>query len=141
MRAATPGANLINGRRALVGAVLSLLLVLAIPPAGARAASGPQMLDFHVAGGDGWRWVDNFGLEWANEPGPEPAAVLYRILDSSGTEIRPVRRRDGGAPLLGGVMVPSPGSYTIEAWLEGTGGEPGPHATATLRWDHVPPAS
>jgi hypothetical protein len=119
---------------------LGLLLALALPQAEARA-SGPQMLDFGLIGGEGWRWLNSFEPRWVNQPGPEPAAVLYRRLDSNGTQVGQVVRSEDGPFLPSGISVPKPGAYTLEAWLESSTGEFGPRATATMRWDNVPPAS
>jgi hypothetical protein len=119
---------------------MSVLVALGWQAGPAWAAAGPQMLDFQVLDGEDWQWRDEFTLQWENEPGPEPAAVLYRLLDAEGSQFGPVWRRAGGFPVLERVSVPKPGVYSIEAWLEGPSGVMGPHATATLRWDDLPPA-
>jgi hypothetical protein len=124
---------------ALLTLALSVFVALGWQAGPARAATGPQMLEFHVADGEGWHWEEGFTLAWKNEPGPEPAAVLYQLLDAEGSQVGPTWRRPGGLPVLSRVRVPKPGVYTIEAWLEGPSGVMGPHATATLRWDDSPP--
>jgi hypothetical protein len=97
-----------------------------------------------LAGGEGWRRVNDFDLAWAN-PDQGPASpiggALWRIVGPAGF--------DSGVKLAGGRdiaaladrTVPAPGTYAIEVWLRDEAGNeaPGTAATMPLRFDNVAP--
>jgi hypothetical protein len=123
-------------------AALAALCVLST----AAAAQGPllRMTEVQVAGGEGaWHAEPTFRLDWTQEPAP-PAmagAVDYRLYDPKGNPIGKTVRNTEVVSAIGRISVPPlPGAYSVEAWLENLEGEPGPHVTATLRFDDIPPS-
>ncbi len=116
---------------AVVVAVVSL-----VAPARARAAFEPQNL--HVVGGEEtWHAERSFELRWTNPPGV--TAVHYRVIAPAGQEVA------GGtlgwpASAIEYLNVPAvPGVYGAQVWLEDTGGQSGPAASAQLRFDDTAP--
>lgn len=130
--------------RVLLSALLAATALAVLPPPAAASAGDLAMANLRVDGGaDAWREKPFFRLEWDQVPGPPalPSAVAYRLYDSGGNQLGPtVTVTDEVEQTLEWVEVPSiPGVYTIEAWLLDGSGEPGPPATAALRFDDRAP--
>ncbi|HET7455159.1 MAG TPA: carboxypeptidase-like regulatory domain-containing protein [Solirubrobacterales bacterium] len=127
--------------------LLGLALVLAVALPSPAAAGEPLRIEnLQVAGGEEtWHASNAFRLSWTQVPGPpvSPRAVVYRVFDSAGHLVAgPVRN----AQIVHVVdlleVLPEPGAYTVEVWLEDEEGRPGPASRATLRFDDtVPPAA
>jgi hypothetical protein len=106
------------------------------PPAHPRALT--------LAGGEGWRRVDDFDISWANpEQGPASPiwGAFWRITGpagyDSGVHFAPGR----DVSTLLDRTVPRPGAYSLQLWLRDEAGNDSP-ATAlsvSLRYDDVPP--
>jgi len=107
------------------------------PPAHPRALT--------LAGGEGWRRVDDFDLSWANpdQGAASPIAGAYwRIIGPAGY--------DSGVKLAAGAdlttlpdrFVPAPGLYFLYLWLRDEAGNAAPSSAVQvpLRFDDVPPA-
>lgn len=118
-------------------APLRTVLIDNNPPASPRALA--------VAGGEGWRRVDDFDLAWANpDQGPASpiAAALWRLTGPAGY--------DSGVQLVGGrgiaaladLAVPVAGAYALRLWLRDEAGNdaPGSAVEVPLRLDDAPPA-
>jgi hypothetical protein len=89
-----------------------------------------------------WQATELFRLDWDQVPGPPalPSAVVYRLYGPDGNPLGPATTVTDELQILEWVQVPPlPGNYTIEAWLLDANGEPGPPATAALRFDNQPP--
>jgi len=107
------------------------------PPAHPRAVV--------LAGGDGWRRVDDFDLGWENpDQGPASpiAGASWRIAGSTGfdTGARFAPGRDRRSlPDLG---VPAAGTYLLQLWLRDEAGNEAPSSAVTvpLRFDDVRPS-
>jgi len=98
-----------------------------------------------LAGGDGWRRVDDFDLSWENpDQGPASPVVgaFWRVTGpagyDSGVGFLPGRDLTG----LGDVAVPGPGQFSLRLWLRDEAGndDPGSAIELPLRFDDVPPA-
>jgi hypothetical protein len=98
-----------------------------------------------LAGGEGWRRVDDFDLSWGN-PDQGPASPIWgaywRITGPAGydTGVQFAAGRDVAA--LADRSVPAAGLYALRLWLRDEAGNDSP-ATAIevpLRFDDVPPA-
>jgi hypothetical protein len=117
-------------------------MLLAANPA--AAALDPQLrpVDLQVTGGeDAWHAENDFRLEW-DPPGVAVSAVNYRVRDSRGELVAPAVRVPWNPTLIESILVsPEPGVYTVELWLEGTGGTTGPEVSANLRFDDVRPGA
>jgi hypothetical protein len=97
-----------------------------------------------LAGGDGWRRVDDFDLSWANpDQGPASpiAGAAWRLTGpagfDSGTKFASGRDRVA----LDGVSVPAAGTYSLQLWLRDEAGNEAPASALTvpLRFDDVAP--
>lgn len=126
----------------LIAAVLAALC--ALPAAAAAQEPLLQMTEVQVAGGeDAWHAEPSFRLDWTQQPGP-PAmagAVDYRLYDPQGNQIGKTVRNTAVVSAIGRISIPPlPGAYSVEAWLENLEGRPGPHVTATLRFDDTAPS-
>jgi len=67
-------------------------------------------------------------------------AVIYKLYDSAGHLVAgPVRNAKTVVTIDPLKVPPTPGIYTVEAWLEDAAGQMGPPASATLRFDDAPP--
>ncbi|HET7121312.1 MAG TPA: hypothetical protein VFI17_08705 [Solirubrobacterales bacterium] len=124
---------------------LTLLTVAALAAAGA-AASSPEpvrMTNLSVVSAEGeWQADDRFDLVWGQEPADPtypPVAVDYQLYSPGGAAVGPVVRRAGSLTHMGGLRVPGPGIYTVEAWFEDSAGRFGPRESTTLRFDNSPP--
>lgn len=132
-------------RRAGLVAMLTAAVALAATD---RVVASPvdqlYPIDLRVIGGEGtWSAHDRFRLEWTRPPiadaGLPIVAIGYRIRNSAGTVVGRETRLDGDRSEIA-VRVPSaPGAYTTEVWLEGPHGQPGPTASALLRYDPARP--
>ena len=100
--------------------------------------------DLALAGGEGWRRVNDFDLSWVN-PDQGPASpvggALWRVTGPAGydTGVQSAAGRDLAA--LSDIHVPGPGAYSLQVWLRDEAGNDAP-ATATampLRFDDVAP--
>jgi hypothetical protein len=97
-----------------------------------------------LAGGDGWRRVDDFDLSWVN-PDQGPASPIWgaywRITGPAGfdTGVKLAPGRDIAA--LGDRSVPGPGTFTLHLWLRDEAGNDAPASAleVPLRLDDVAP--
>lgn len=97
-----------------------------------------------LAGGEGWRRVDDFDLAWAN-PDQGPASPIWgaywRITGPAGYDsgVKFVGGRDVAA--IADRFVPAPGLYAFHLWLRDEAGNDAPSSAVTvpLRFDDVPP--
>lgn len=102
-------------------------------------------VDFRVSGGEyAWHADNYFRLDWSRPPVSEEgfpiAAVHYRVRDPAGAVAIAEARLPPYVTHIENIHVPSgPGAYTAEVWLEGPGGQPGPIASGTLRFDDARP--
>jgi hypothetical protein len=97
-----------------------------------------------LAGGEGWRRVDDFDLSWVN-PDQGPASpvggALWRITGTAGydTGVKLAAGRDLAA--IADRAVPRPGLYSLHLWLRDEAGNDAPSSAleVPLRFDDVPP--
>jgi hypothetical protein len=97
-----------------------------------------------LAGGDGWRRIDDFDLSWAN-PDQGPASPIggayWRITGPAGydTGVKFAGGRDVAA--IPDRSVPAPGVYSFHIWLRDEAGNDAPSSAldVPLRFDDVPP--
>jgi len=97
-----------------------------------------------LAGGDGWRRLNNFDLTWENpDQGPASpiAGASWRVVGSAGydTGVRFAPGRDLRS--LPDLAVPAAGTYSLQLWLRDEAGNeaPGTAVTVPLRLDDVRP--
>ena len=100
--------------------------------------------DVRLAGGEGWRRVDDFDLGWVN---PDQGAaspvwgVYWRITGPAGYDsgVRFEGAREVAA--LPDRNVPAPGLYSLHLWLRDEAGNDAPSSALVvpLRFDDVPP--
>ena len=106
------------------------------PPASPRNLS--------LAGGEGWRRIDNFDFSWSN-PGQGQASpiggVYWRITGPAGydTGVKPATGRDISS--LADRSLPRPGLFTFRIWLRDEAGNADSSTAVELpmRLDDVPP--
>jgi hypothetical protein len=98
-----------------------------------------------VAGGEGWRRVNDFDLGWANPDQGQAspiAAVRWRVTGPAGYDsgLRLNAGRDIAS--LNDVSVPRAGAYTLGLFLRDEAGNesPGSAVSVPLRLDDVPPS-
>lgn len=131
-------------RRGLASFAAVLAGLCALPTAAGAQEPLLQMTEVQVAGGeDAWHAEPSFRLDWTQQPGPPPTAgaVDYRLYDAQGNPIGKTVRNTEVVSAVGHISVPPlPGAYSVEAWLENLEGQPGPHVTATLRFDDTAPS-
>jgi len=97
-----------------------------------------------LAGGEGWRRVDNFDFSWGN-PDQGPASPIWgaywRITGPAGfdTGVQFAGGRDIAA--IADRTLPRPGIYTFRVWLRDEAGNSnsGSAVERTMRLDDVPP--
>lgn len=126
------------------GRISRLLLICAVGLGAVTATAGASPLrpaDLRVVGGsDVWHPDNRFALTWSNPAASPPlTATHYRVRDARGVAIDEARLgwvSDGIAALT---LPSSPGSYSVEVWLEDAAGEQGPAATAPLLFDNGRP--
>jgi hypothetical protein len=115
----------------------------------ASPAAGFDVLTFHPdnlqvdGGAEAWHASPAFAVSWDNPPGSSVAAVHYRVREPNGTlsyeeqiYSNPRHPTQSISPIY---VREIPGEYTVEIWLQDTGGEQGPTATTKLRFDDVRP--
>jgi len=123
--------------------LLALACACAFPAL--AAAEELRIANLQVEGGEeSWHSDNAFALTWDQVPAPPayPRAVLYRLYDSEGNLVAgPVRNTRAVVAIDRLEVPPTPGAYTVEAWLESADGREGPPAYATLRFDDVAPAA
>jgi hypothetical protein len=98
-----------------------------------------------LAGGDGWRRVDNFDFSWSN-PDQGPASPIWgafwRITGPAGydTGVQFASGRD--IATLADRTLPRPGVYAFHIWLRDEAGNTNPASQIEIpmRLDDVPPA-
>jgi hypothetical protein len=97
-----------------------------------------------LAGGEGWRRVNDFDLSWNNPDQGRASPIwgaFWRISGSTGfdTGIRLAHGRDITA--IADRTVPGPGAYAIEIWLRDEAGNESRSTAVSLplRFDNVPP--
>jgi hypothetical protein len=103
--------------------------------------------DVAVAGGEGWRRTNGFGIGWANPDGQ--AAPIVRVQWRLCRADRPSEcsegSRDGeGIQATDGLTVPGTGDFTLALWLEDEAGNVDARSASTpvhLRLDELPPGS
>jgi hypothetical protein len=129
--------------RRLLCLALAMACVGALPPV--AAATEPLRIEsLQVDGGEAaWHASNLFRLDWTQVPGPpiQPRAVVYRIFDSSGHLVAgPTRETEKLFAVDTVAVPPTPGTYTVEIWLEDGEGRAGPASRAMLRFDDTVPA-
>lgn len=133
-----------SARRALGLIATALVALCALPATAAAQEPLLRMTAVQVAGGeDAWHAEPTFRLDWTQGPGyPVMAgAVDYRLYDPQGNQIGKTVRNTEVVQAIRRISVPpQPGAYSVEAWLENSEGQPGPHVIATLRFDDTPPS-
>lgn len=106
------------------------------PPAQPRSVT--------LAGGEGWRRIDDFDLSWAN---PDQGAAspiwgaYWRIAGPGGYDSGTAFAGGRDVTALADQKTPAPGAYTLHLWLRDEAGNSAP-ATGVdvpLRFDDVPP--
>ena len=144
--------HLRNAAKRLSTLVLAAVLLGGAPVDDSAAAVDEQLRieGLRVSGGEtSWHSENDFKLEWelpALRAGTNSiSAVNYLVRDTSGVAVGPIDRTVGaresvhaGIPSAFGGPGAVPGRYTVEVWLE-SGGDDGPHATATLLFDDERP--
>lgn len=112
------------------------LLIDNNPPAHPRSPA--------LAGGDGWRRVNDFDLSWSNpDQGPASpiAGASWRLRGEAGFDsgLRFATGRDRRS--LANLSVPAAGSYSLQLWLRDEAGNEDPSSAVTvpLRFDDVQP--
>jgi hypothetical protein len=98
-----------------------------------------------VAGGDGWRRLNDFDLGWTN-PGQGPASPIVAAswrLTGPGYDSGVRTVAGPGIAAIPDVAVPAAGEYRLEVWLRDEAGneDPANAAAAVLRFDDVPPTA
>jgi hypothetical protein len=114
----------------------STVLIDNNPPAHPRAPV--------LAGGDGWRRLDDFDLSWSNPDQGRASPIwgaYWRITGPAGfdTGVRLAPGRDIAS--LQDRSVPAPGAYTLRLWLRDEAGNDAASSAieVPLRLDNVPP--
>lgn len=106
------------------------------PPAHPKAVA--------LAGGDGWRRVNDFDLGWEN-PGQGPASPIagapWRLVGASGYDTGVRFAAGSGRRSLANLRVPAAGRYSLQLWLRDEAGneDPGTAVTVPLRLDDLRP--
>jgi Bacterial Ig-like domain len=97
-----------------------------------------------LAGGDGWRRVNDFDVRWANPeqaPASPIAGAFWRITGRAGYDTGVNFAAGRGIAAVPDRSLPAAGTYTFQVWLRDEAGNDAP-ATAVevpLRFDDVPP--
>ena len=114
----------------------STVLIDNNPPAHPRSAA--------LAGGDGWRRVNDFDLSWAN-PDQGPASPIWgaywRITGPAGFDTGVKLAPGRNVASLVDRSVPAPGTYTLHLWLRDEAGNDSAASAieVPLRLDNVAP--
>jgi hypothetical protein len=106
------------------------------PPAHPRSLS--------LAGGEGWRRVDNFDFSWSNpDQGPASpiAAAYWRITGPAGYDTGVKLASGPGISSLADRTLPRPGIYAFRIWLRDEAGNADSSSAVEMpmRLDDVPP--
>jgi hypothetical protein len=139
--------NRSRGRSSLRGVAKAAALVAialgCFPPSPAAAAEPLRITEVEVDGGEGpWNPDGVFRIDWTQVPGPPvtPRTVVYRLYDSKGRLVAgPVRNTKTVDAIFPLVVPQIPDAYELEMWLEDSGGQAGPPAFASLRFDNAVP--
>lgn len=97
-----------------------------------------------LAGGEGWRRVDDFDLSWAN-PDQGPASPIWgafwRITGPAGYDTGVKFAPGANIAAIPDRFVPAPGVYSFHVWLRDEAGNDAPSSElqVPLRFDDVPP--
>ena len=144
-----------------LGTLAAVLVAVACTPAAAitdeeivegdaevMTVTSPRLVNLNLVEADGvWHPENRFDLRWSFDLPPHTSklavhSVRYQVLDASqrlildSTELPGPREGADAVRLPDGGAVP--GQYSVRAWA--TGVNPGPVATATLRFDDRRPA-
>jgi hypothetical protein len=97
-----------------------------------------------LAGGDGWRRVDDFDVSWANpDQGPASpiAGASWRLLGGAGFDTGAKFAAGRNRTSLNDLSVPAAGTYSLQLWLRDEAGNENPASAVTvpLRFDDVAP--
>jgi hypothetical protein len=97
-----------------------------------------------LAGGEGWRRVDDFDLAWANPDqgfGSSIGGASWRI-DGPGFDTGVKFSGGQNLSVLKDLSVPRAGTYSLSIWLRDEAGneDPASAISVPLRFDDVPPA-
>ncbi len=97
-----------------------------------------------IAGGDGWRRVNDFDLSWVNPaqaPASPIAGVGWRMTGPNGFDTGAQFAAGRERATLADLRVPGPGSYSVALWLRDEAGNeaPGSALTVPLRFDELAP--
>jgi hypothetical protein len=108
------------------------------PPAHPKAVA--------LAGGEGWRRVDDFDLGWENPDqgaGSPIAGVSWRITGASGYDSGVQFAAGLNRKSLTDLSVPAAGAYSLQLWLRDEAGNEAPSSAVTvpLRFDDVRPSA
>lgn len=98
--------------------------------------------DLAVSGGDGWHRTNGFDLSWTVPDQGVAAPVVASRLQITGPDGRYGAPVNGAAPgAASGLSVSGPGEHRVRVWLVDAAGNERDtsSATATLRFDDVPP--
>lgn len=99
-----------------------------------------------LAGGEGWRRVDDFDLSWAN-PDQGPASPIWgaywRIAGPAGYDSGVQFAAGLDVAAIADLNVPAPGAYTLQLWLRDEAGNSSVAnaVEVPLRFDDVPPSA
>jgi hypothetical protein len=106
--------------------------------------TAPSRVAVGVTGGDGWRRVNNFSVNWtapAERFAPVTAALTKLCPSTRGACTR-VRHARAGIMSLPGLAVRGPGDWTLEVWRQdaaGNAAESQASSPVHLRFDPEPP--
>jgi hypothetical protein len=127
-----------------LGLFMGSLVASSVASADAVEQLRPVDLRVFGDGEDSWYADNDFRLDWDRAPGTEDlaAAANLRVRDASGVVVVLKTGLPSEKTTITHIHVPpTPGIYTADVWLEEPGGERGPEASATLRFDDVRPRS
>jgi hypothetical protein len=102
-----------------------------------------QPSNLTLAGPTGWRTSNDFDLSWTNpqDSGSPLAGAVYELVNAQGQTVEGPTFVSGSTNALSNVHVPAPGQYTLRVRTRDAAGNESPAATATLRFDDMPPGS
>jgi hypothetical protein len=108
------------------------------PPAHPKAVA--------LAGGEGWRRVDDFDLGWENPDqgaGSPIAGASWRITGATGYDDGVKFAAGIGRKTLADLSVPAAGAYSLQLWLRDEAGNEAPSSAVTvpLRFDDGRPSA
>jgi hypothetical protein len=121
-----------RGPRLLAALGLAALLAALLPTLVA-ASDGHTLTGFGVIEEMTWQPRNSFTIQW-DRPPDTAAPVNWAIRDRNGQPIPGEGTNQTSQPAWGGIQVPGPGAYQVEAWEPG-----GPAVRAWMLFDDVPP--